>query len=532
MQPQRYGHAGIAAERGGSGDCRRLVQLGICNRPLLQHRLIAVVRGLEGAVLRHVDVGSLLVGEDGKLGAQLGKVQRRHLLIQVLRQHVHLLLVAAGLALVPQLQLGDNLVGEGAGHDEGGVPGGTSQVQQPPLCQHDHTVAVREDEPVHLRLDILALDARPRDDTSHVNLIVEVTDVAHDGVVLHLRHVLRHDDVLVAGGGDEDVHLVDDVTHGSHLVALHGSLQRADGVNLADNGAGARCLHSGGRSLAHVTVACHEHHLASNHDIGGTHDAVGQRVAAAVHIVKLGLGDGVVDVDGREQERVAGLHLIEALDTGGGLLGDTLHLLGHGSPPVGVLRQALLDDGEHNLELGVVGAGGVRQGLVLGIRCLRLHTLVDQEGGVATIVHQQVGTTAIGPGQHLLSAPPVLLQSLALPGEHCSRVARDGGCGVVLGGEDVAGAPSHFGAQSSEGLDEHCCLHSHVQGASDLCALEGLAGAELSAAGHQSGHLGLGQVDLQAPEVSLGDVLHLVLEALLGLGDVQAGDHRCGRHGG
>ena len=39
----------------------------------------------------------------------------------------------------------------------------------------------------------------------HVDLVVEVADVADDGLVLHLRHVLGGDDVPVAGGGDEDV---------------------------------------------------------------------------------------------------------------------------------------------------------------------------------------------------------------------------------------------------------------------------------------------------------------------------------------
>ena len=39
----------------------------------------------------------------------------------------------------------------------------------------------------------------------HVDLVVEVTDVAHDGLVLHACHVLGGDDVLVAGGRDDDV---------------------------------------------------------------------------------------------------------------------------------------------------------------------------------------------------------------------------------------------------------------------------------------------------------------------------------------
>ena len=39
----------------------------------------------------------------------------------------------------------------------------------------------------------------------HVDLVVEMTDVADDRVVLHLLHVFGRDDVEVPGSGDEDV---------------------------------------------------------------------------------------------------------------------------------------------------------------------------------------------------------------------------------------------------------------------------------------------------------------------------------------
>ncbi len=71
---------------------------------------VAVVGGLEGTGLGDIDVGGLVVGEDGELGAQLGQVKRGHLLVQVLGQHVHLVLIAARLALVPQLQLRNHLM--------------------------------------------------------------------------------------------------------------------------------------------------------------------------------------------------------------------------------------------------------------------------------------------------------------------------------------------------------------------------------------------------------------------------------------
>ena len=95
---------------------------------------------------------------------------------------------------------------------------GAAQVEQTALSQHNHSMAVREDETVTLRLDVLPLDALPFHQASHVNLIVKVTDVANNGIVLHLGHVGGHDDVLVASGGDEDV------------AGVQAVLQRKDGV--------------------------------------------------------------------------------------------------------------------------------------------------------------------------------------------------------------------------------------------------------------------------------------------------------------
>mmetsp|Transcript_27939 Transcript_27939/g.75484 ORF Transcript_27939/g.75484 Transcript_27939/m.75484 type:complete len:564 (-) Transcript_27939:105-1796(-) len=487
----------------------------LCSVMLEERRrgsLVPVVSRLEGASSGDVHIGGLLGGELGELGAQAGQVQHGHLLVQVLGQHVHLTFVAAGGALVPQLQLGNHLVGEGAGHDERGVASGAAQVEQAALSQDDHTMAVGEDEAVTLGLDVLALDAGPLEHTSHVDLVIEVADVAHDGVVLHLGHVVGHDDVLVAGGGDEDVGGLQHILQGSDLVALHGGLQGADGVNLRHHHAGTASLQGASATLAHITVASHECGLAGNHDVSGAHDAIGQRVTAAIHVVKLGLGDGVVDVDGGEQQAAHLLHLIQPLHTGGGLLRHTHDVLGHAGPAGGVLGQAIPNDAQHNLELSVGGGVWVGQDLVvLGVSGLGLDTLVDEEGSITTIIHQQVGAVTLRPHQGLVGAPPVLLQSLPLPGKHCRGVARNGGGGVVLGAEDVAGAPADLGTQGSQGLNQHGSLDGHVEGAHDLGALQGLGGAELRAAGHQAGHLSLSQVDLQAAEVRLSDVLDLVL---------------------
>jgi hypothetical protein len=138
---------------------------------------------------------------------------------------------------------------------------------------------------------------------------------------------------------------------------------------------------------------------------------------------------------------------------------------------------------------------------------------VDEHRGVAAVVEDHVGAGAVGPAQGLVGAPPVLLERLALPGEHRDALGGvdgavgaddDGRGGVVLGGEDVARHPAHVGAEGGQRLDEHGGLDGHVQRAHDAGAGQRLGVGELGAGGHEAGHLVLGELDLLAAEARPG----------------------------
>ena len=80
---------------------------------------VAVLAFLEGACLGHVDVVGLVRGELGELGAEGGQVELSDLLVELLWQYVHFaLLVLVGSTVLPEVDLGEDLVREGAGHDE------------------------------------------------------------------------------------------------------------------------------------------------------------------------------------------------------------------------------------------------------------------------------------------------------------------------------------------------------------------------------------------------------------------------------
>ena len=286
----------------------------------------------------------------------------------------------------------------------------------------------------------------------HLDLVVEVTDVAQDRLVLHRLHVLEGDDALVAGGGDDDVRPADGLFDGLDLEAVHQRLQRVDRVDLGDRDAGALRLERLGAALADVAVATDQRGLAADQDVGAAVDAVDQRVAGAVLVVELALGDRVVDVDGRERQLTGGGELVQPQHAGGGLLGDALDRLGDLGPLGLVGLEALADQRQEHLVLvgGVVLGGRHDAGL------LELRAAQHQHGGVTAVVEDHVGGLA-RPGQHLLGGPPVLLEALALPREDRDALGLLGGAvraddgrggGVVLGGEDVARRPADLGAEA------------------------------------------------------------------------------------
>ena len=144
--------------------------------------------------------------------------------------------------------------------------------------------------------------------------------------------------------------------------AFHAGLKGADGVDLGHVHDASAGTHGSGTSLTDITVSADNSLLSGKHDIRGTHDTVGKRVLASVQVVELGLCDGVVDIDGSEEEASVLLHSVETVDTSGGLLRDSHAARGNLVPLVGLAAlEKTLDDGENNLELGIVRRAGIRE---------------------------------------------------------------------------------------------------------------------------------------------------------------------------
>lgn len=84
--------------------------------------------GLVRAFFRNAHVAGLLVGKLGELDANLFKMQTSHFFVEFFGKNVDLALVR--LAIVPQIDLSQNLIGKGVGHHKGWVPGCAAKIHQ------------------------------------------------------------------------------------------------------------------------------------------------------------------------------------------------------------------------------------------------------------------------------------------------------------------------------------------------------------------------------------------------------------------
>ena len=204
------------------------------------------------------------------------------------------------------------------------------------------------------------------------------------------------------------------------------------------------------------------------------------------------------------QQRAGLLHVVEAMHARGGLFRDALDRLGElGEIALRLFLQLLLEQREEDFLF--FRARLVEEG---GVALLGAQAQMDVHRCVAAVVEDHVRVAAAVPVEQLGGVVPVVLQRLALDGEHRDAGRGDRSRGVILRRIDVAGHPADVGAQRLQRLDQHGRLDGHVQRAGDARALQRLLGAVLLARRHQAGHLGFGERDFLAAEIGEADVLN------------------------
>ena len=152
------------------------------------------------------------------------------------------------------------------------------------------------------------------------------------------------------------------------------------------------------------------------------------------------------------------MELVEAVDTGGGLLGDATPFLDHVVPAGRVLLVDLFEEVLDDLLL-VVGGGRVHPTITF----FEFVTLVEKECHIAAVVDDHLGSLAAIEGDGLVGAPPVFLEAFTLPGKDGNARDGDRGGRLILCRKDIATGPADIGAEIRQGLDENSRLNGHVE---------------------------------------------------------------------
>ena len=155
------------------------------------------------------------------------------------------------------------------------LAGRAPKIQQTALRKHHDAVSIGKPPLVVLRLDVDVLHARHLFEASHVDFIVEVSDIADDGLVFHFRHLVGRNDVFIARRRYEDVGPVQHRLERVDLVALHRRLQRANWIDLGDHHAAALATQRLRAPLAHFAEAADQRDLAAEHHVGGPGQPIG-----------------------------------------------------------------------------------------------------------------------------------------------------------------------------------------------------------------------------------------------------------------
>lgn len=92
----------------------------------------------------------------------------------------------------------------------------------------------------------------------------------------------------------------------------------------------------------------------------------------------------------------------------------------------------------------------------------------EENGGITSIIDNLVGSISVREGQGIKGQIPVLFKGFSFPGKHSGSASLDNSCsGLVLGGVDVAGAPSDISSHGVESLNKDGSLDGHVKGSHD-----------------------------------------------------------------
>ncbi len=149
------------------------------------------------------------------------------------------------------------------------MAGGATEVHQAAFGENVNALAAGQMIAVVLRLDVFDAHAFRLLERVHLDLVVEMADVADDGLVFHREHVRGGDDVAIAGRRDINVAGAERAFDGVDFETFHRGLQRVDRINFRDDHARTVSAKRMRAAFADIAVTADDGDFAGEHDVGG-----------------------------------------------------------------------------------------------------------------------------------------------------------------------------------------------------------------------------------------------------------------------
>lgn len=162
------------------------------------------------------------------------------------------------------------MIGERVAHHERRVTSSTTQVHESSFGQDKNSLSALELPSSDHILDDLFLDPGNFGKSGHIDFIIEMSNIADNGVVLHLFHVRSHENILITSGSDKDIDFSNDLFLGHDSETFHTGLQSANGVAFSHIDHRVLSSHGGSAAFTHISVAEDKSFLASQHDVGSS----------------------------------------------------------------------------------------------------------------------------------------------------------------------------------------------------------------------------------------------------------------------
>src|SRR5947209_10532588 len=141
--------------------------------------MLGLVRSFE----RDPEVVSLRLCQLGQLDADLLQVQPGYFLVELLAQHVDADLVI--IAVLPQIQLREHLIGKRVTHDKARMARRTAEVYEPSFREKKDFLSGTESILIYLRLDVGPFYTLGGVQRLNLDLVIEMPDVTDYRLVFH-----------------------------------------------------------------------------------------------------------------------------------------------------------------------------------------------------------------------------------------------------------------------------------------------------------------------------------------------------------